>query len=56
MLEGVLRAVRANDFRRQGRIKLDFYYAWSIEFMAARKERLTRDPVWDAIWQDIERV
>ena len=23
--------------------KLDFYYTWSIEFMAARRKRLTRD-------------
>ncbi len=27
--------------------KLDFSYAWSIEFMAARKQRLTRGTAWD---------
>lgn len=41
---------------RKERIKLDFYYARSIEFMAAGKKRLTRDTVWDATWQDIELV
>jgi len=35
---------------------MDFYYAWSIEFMATRKERLTGDTVWDATWQEIEWV
>ena len=55
VLEGFLLAVTANDLCRQERIKLDFYYEWSIEFVPARKERLTRDRVWDAT-QDIERV
>ena len=34
---------------------LDFYYTWSIEFMAARNERRTRETVWNATWQNIER-
>ena len=44
----------ASTRRRREGIKPHSYYAWTKEFMEARKERLTRDMVRDATQQEVQ--
>ena len=56
VLEGFRRETTVNDLCRREGIKPHSYYAWTKEFMEAGKERLTRDSVHDATWQEIEQL
>ena len=53
MLEGFRREVTVSDLCRREGIKPRPYYAWTNEFMEARKERLTRDAARDATQQEV---
>ena len=56
VLEGFRREVTVNDLCRREGIKPHSYYAWTKEFMEARKERLTRETVRDATGQEIQQL
>ena len=53
ILEGFRREVTVNDLCRREGIKPHSYYAWTKEFMAAGKERLTRETMRDATGREI---
>ena len=54
VLEGFRREVTVSDLCRREGIKPHSYYAWTKEFMEARRERLTRDAVRDATQQEVQ--
>ena len=54
VMEGFRREVTVSDLCRREGIKPHSYYAWTKEFMEARKERLTRDAVRDATQQEVQ--
>jgi transposase len=56
VLEGFRREVAVNELCRREGIKPGAYYAWTKDFMEARKERLTRDAVRDATRQEIDEL
>ena len=56
VLEGFRREVMVSDLCRREGIKPHSYYAWTKEFMEARRERLTRDMVRDATQQEVQAL
>ena len=56
VLEGFRREVTVSDLCRREGIKPHSYYAWTKEFMEARRERLTRDMVRDATQQEVQAL
>ena len=56
VLEGFRREVTVSDLCRREGIKPGAYYAWTKDFMEARKERLTRDTVRDATRREMEQL
>src|SRR3972149_11569907 len=56
VLEGFRREVAVNELCRREGIKPGAYYAWTKDFMEARKERLSRDAARDATRQEIEQI
>ena len=56
MLEGFRREATVSDLCRREEIKPHSYYAWTKEFMEARKERLARDTVRGATQQEVHQL
>jgi len=56
VLEGFRREATVSDLCRREGINPANYYSWAREFMEAGKERLARNTVRDATWQEIEQL
>ena len=54
MLQGFRREITANDLCRCEGIEPANFYSWTKEFMAAGKQRLSRDTTRDAPRQEID--